>query len=48
MEKGNSGVQQSNRGTVHGGMQAARDNNRVIMSNQTVSSPEEQLSQQVY
>ena len=46
MEKGNSGVQQSNRGTVHGGMQAGGDNSRQIMSNQTVSSPEEQLSQQ--
>ena len=46
MEKGTGGVKQSNRGTVHGGMQAAGDNSRLIMSNQTVSSPEEQLSQQ--
>jgi hypothetical protein len=46
MKKGTGGVNQSNRGTVHGGMQAGGDNSRQIMSNQTVSSPEEQLSQQ--
>lgn len=39
------GVTQSNTGTV-GGMQAAGDNSRLTMSNQTISSPEEQLSQQ--
>ena len=46
MEKITGGVKQSNRGAPHGGMQATRDNNRVIMFNQTISSPEEQLSHQ--
>ena len=46
MEKSTGGVKQSNRGAPHGGMQATRDNNRVIMFNQTISSPEEQLSHQ--
>ncbi len=46
MEKSTGGVKQSNRGAPHGGMQAARDNNRVMMCNQTISSPEEQLSHQ--
>ena len=46
MEKGTGGVKQSNTGTVHGGMQAGGDKSRQIMSDQTVSSPEEQLSGQ--
>ena len=46
MEKSTGGVKQSNRGAPHGGMQATRDNNRVMMCNQTISSPEEQLSHQ--